>query len=100
MDIWHQMAKEWYWFVIVGALVAVAFAPSFLKGKCPQCRKRGLVSVDLDQVGQEQLASFGLSFPTLYNCRKCQARLYRERSGELKAADDRFTALFEREPTV
>lgn len=89
-DIWHQMAKEWYWFAIVGSIVALGWAPSFLKGKCPACKKRKLTSVIIDEQIRNELNTENTNklFFTFYSCEACHARFYRERTGPLKDASD------------
>ena len=98
-DLMHQVLKEWYWLVIFAALVAVAFAPSFLKGKCPKCNKRKLVSVDLDSSIQEKIRNEhgrgANSFFSFYWCSACGAKLYRDRSGPFQdASADRWETAF------
>lgn len=87
-DIFHQAMKEWYWFAIVGALVSIAFAPSFLKGKCPKCSKRKLVTVPLDDATTRALAAEGneRQFLSFYTCGGCDAQLLRERTGPFEDA--------------
>src|SRR5262245_31265367 len=87
-DIYHQIMKEWYWLVIMAALVAVAFAPTFLKSKCPRCGKKKLISVDLDQLVREKLESANGNrlFLTFFRCENCLARVFRERTGPFEDA--------------
>src|SRR5579883_298996 len=88
-DIFQQMAKEWYWLVILGGLVAVAFVPSFLKGKCPSCGKRNLCSVELNEQAPEQLGSkYAGPFMLFYQCQACYRRFKRVRTGPLEDASD------------
>lgn len=89
MDVYHAAMKEWYWFVIFGAIFSMAFAPTFLKSKCPQCNKRKLETVDLDQRIREQLQEQeDKPFLTFYNCTACGARLLRERTSPFQDASD------------
>jgi hypothetical protein len=86
-NIWLAIAKEWYWIVIFAALVLVAFAPSFLKGKCPACKRRSLKSID---VHPEMLAGIdgidAAQYPSFFSCSACGARFKRFRSGPLQDA--------------
>jgi len=81
--------KEWYWLVIFGALIAVAFVPSFLKAKCPNCKQRKLESVDLDAPIREELEQReSKPFLTFFRCTACGARLMRERTSPYQDASD------------
>jgi|SRR6185437_2275241 len=96
-DIWHQMAKEWYWFAIVGSIVALGWAPSFLKGKCPSCNKRKLTSVIIDEQtrGDLNVENANKLFLTFYACEACQSCFYRERTGQLQdASDAKWSSVF------
>lgn len=94
--------KEWYWLVIWGALVAVSFAPSLLKAKCPTCRKRKLESIALEQgIRQEIEDREGKPFLTFYQCAACGARVLKERSSPFKdASDARWNLAYERAYTT
>ncbi len=98
MDIYHAIMKEWYWFVIVGAIVSMAFTPTFLKAKCPKCKKRNLRTVDLDQqtrVGIQDREK--RAYLTFFRCNSCGARLMRELTAPYEdASDSRWNAAFER----
>lgn len=98
MDVYHAMAKEWYWFVIFGALIGIAFAPTFLKAKCPTCKKRKLETVDLEQSVREEIQEReDRPFLTFYKCTACGARLMRERSAAYEDASDiRWSIAYER----
>ncbi len=90
-DIWHQILKEWYWFPIVGGIVAMAWTPSFLKGKCPACQKRKLIAVIIDEDIRGELLNTETTnklFFTFYACEACQSRFYRERTGPFQDASD------------
>jgi hypothetical protein len=95
-EVAQAMMKEWYWPVIVLAIVMMAFAPSFLKGRCPSCKKRALRSVDVDdKVLSELNAADAQNFTMFYRCDNCQSRFKRVRSGPLEdAADPRFERVF------
>lgn len=89
-EIYQAMMKEWYWGVIIAALVAVAFCPSFLKGVCLSCKKRSVTSVDVDDGLIKNLKEAGVAmdelppFTMLYRCTKCGAKFKRVRSGPLE----------------
>jgi hypothetical protein len=86
---YHAVLKEWYWGVIYAALIAVAFAPTLLKTKCPTCKKRKLETVDIDQRTRETLQQReDAEFLTFYRCTACGARLMRERTAPYKDAGD------------
>jgi hypothetical protein len=87
-DLGRQVLKEWYWLFIFAALVAVAFAPSFLKGKCPRCSKRKLVSFELDNHVRKSIEAehANRQFLTFYTCHSCGAHLFRERTGPFEDA--------------
>jgi hypothetical protein len=90
-EVAQAMMKEWYWGVILAALIAVAFAPSFLKGKCPTCKKRGLRTVDADaatvqRVAESESKSAEARFTVYYRCDRCQARFKRLRTEPLQDA--------------
>jgi hypothetical protein len=97
MDIYHAILKEWYWIVIVGAIVSMAFTPTFLKGKCPKCKKRALKTVDVEQDVRELLQEKeNRAFLTFFRCEHCDARQMRELTGAFEdAQDDRWAAAFE-----
>src|SRR5579884_2312985 len=102
-EVYQMMMKEWYWIVILGALVAVAFCPSFLKGKCPACGKRTLSSVDVHDGVIKDLLDSGVSrdelppFTGYFRCAKCSARYKRLRSGPLEeVSSTRFDTIFVR----
>jgi hypothetical protein len=101
-ELTHAMLKEWYWPVIIGALIAVAFAPSFLKSKCPACGKRKLRSFDFDNsaIAVSGFAKDDLPpFTIYYLCDGCHARLKRFRSGPLlEATDQHYDVIFDQEP--
>jgi hypothetical protein len=81
--------KEWYWGVIYAALIAVAFAPTLLKAKCPKCRKRKLETVDIDQRTREELQRReDAQFLTFYRCTACGARLMRQRTAPYQDASE------------
>lgn len=89
MDIWHQMLKEWYWFVIWGALIAIGFAPEFFRAKCPKCKARQIESVDLDHKIREEIERREQrQFLTFFRCTACGARLLRERTSPYQDAND------------
>ena len=92
------MLKEWYWGVIMLALVAVAFAPSFLKALCPQCKKRALRSVDLPDGASDSFAASGIEpFTTFYLCDHCAGKFKRVGSGPLEeASQTRFAPYFQK----
>jgi hypothetical protein len=87
-QLFHQIMKEWYWLVIVGSIVSMAFAPSFLKGKCPCCGKRKLVSVETDSQTRQSLEAqhHTQQFLTFYSCDSCHSRFFRERTGPFQDA--------------
>ena len=94
-DIWLAIAKEWYWIVIFLALVLVAFAPTFLKMRCPSCRKRKLNSVELPENASPELANLKEQFVTFFDCGSCQGRFKRLRSGPLEdASAAEYEAIF------
>jgi hypothetical protein len=95
-EITQAMLKEWYWVVIFLSIVLMAFCPSFLKGKCPSCKKRALRSVDVDNhVLAELNLADAQNFTMFYRCDKCHCRLKRLRSGPLEdAADPSFERVF------
>ena len=98
MEDWtHAALKEWYWIVIVGAIVSLAFAPSFLKAKCPKCKKKALRTVDTDAHLLSHLSEEDRKpFLTFYRCDKCSSRFVRERTAPLAdASDARWTSIFE-----
>jgi hypothetical protein len=88
-EITQAMLKEWYWGVILLSIVLLAFTPSFLKGKCPVCKKRALRSVDVDnRVLSELNLSDAQNFTVFYRCDNCHCRLKRLRTGPLEPAQD------------
>lgn len=95
---YHLVLKEWYWLVIYAALIAVAFAPTFLKTKCPSCRKRKLESVDIDQNTREDLQRReDVQFLTFFRCTACGARFMREKTAPYQdASDSRWNLAYER----
>ena len=99
-EVAQAMMKEWYWGVILLALIAVAFAPSFLKGKCPACKRRGLRSVDVDRTIVQQVAdgeSRGAEarYTFYYRCDGCGARFKRVRTAPMEdASDSRYDLIF------
>lgn len=98
MDVYHAAMKEWYWFVILGALVAVAFCPTFLKEKCPRCKKRSLKTVDVDTEIRRQLEQQEQrAFLTFYRCTACSAKLVRERTAPHEdATEPRWAGAFDK----
>lgn len=95
-EVQQAMLKEWYWGVIVLALVLVAFAPSFLKGKCPGCGKRKLRTVDLQDPELERLYQGDKQTYTIFfRCDACRSRFKKVRSGPLHdASDQAYEAVF------
>ena len=99
-EVAHAMMKEWYWGVILLALIAVAFAPSFLKGKCPKCNKRAVRSVDADRTIVQQVAagesrSDEARYTFYFRCDHCQARFKRVRTAPMEdASDSRYDVVF------
>jgi hypothetical protein len=98
MDIWHAMLKEWYWFVIWGALIAVGFAPEFFRAKCPKCKGRHIEAVDLDQKVREEIERREQrAFLTFYRYSGCDTRLFRERTSPYQdATDPRWNLAYDR----
>lgn len=89
MDVYNAALKEWYWFVILGALVAVAFCPLFLKAKCPNCKRRQLKSVDVNPDTRRMLeAPQQRGYLTFYRCDACDARVLQELSRPYEDASD------------
>ena len=95
----NEILKEWYWLVIFAALVMVAFVPSFLKAKCPQCGKRKLTTVDVDEHVLSHLDQADHKpFLSFYLCEACQARFRRERAGPLKdASQSNWAMIFDQD---
>ncbi len=91
--------SDWYWYVIVAALLAVAFAPSLLKGRCPGCGKRRLCSVDLDESLSSSLDEDDRkNFLSFYLCEACGRRWRRQRSQPLEdASGSKWERIFQRE---
>lgn len=99
---YRLVLKEWYWLVIWAALIAVAFAPTFLKAKCPTCKKRKLETIDLDQRTREDLQhQEHVEFLTFFRCTACGARLMREKTAPYQdASDPRWNLAYERALTT
>lgn len=99
---YRLVLKEWYWLVIWAALIAVAFAPTFLKAKCPSCKKRKLETLDLDQRTREDLQSKEhVEFLTFFHCTACGARFMREKTAPYQdASDPRWNLAYERALTT
>jgi uncharacterized protein with PIN domain len=95
---YHAVMKEWYWLVIYAALIAVAFAPTFLKARCPQCKKRKLETVDLDQRTREDIEhKEEVQYLTFFQCTACGARFLREKTAPYKdASDPRWNLAYDR----
>jgi hypothetical protein len=95
-EVQQAMLKEWYWGAIVLALIMVAFAPSFLKGKCIKCGKRNLRTVDISDPDLERLHQGNKETYTVFlRCDACQAKFKKVRSGPLEdASDPSYEAVF------
>jgi hypothetical protein len=79
--------NEWTVAAIIGALVAIAFAPSYFRSKCPACKKRKLTSVIPDEVASLRLKEIDdRKFLSFYVCEACGAKYLRERSGPYQDA--------------
>jgi hypothetical protein len=102
-EISELLTKEWYWIVIIGAIAALAFCPSFLKGKCPGCRKRALTSFVIDDAAVKKLKDGGMAaedvppYTNFYRCGRCGGKYKRARSGPLQdASGTAFDTVFTR----
>jgi transposase-like protein len=87
-EVTQAMLKEWYWIVIWGALIAVAFAPTFLKARCPGCKKRNMKTADVDQDVVREIEPDAGGFLTFFRCGSCQAKFKRLRTGPFEDASD------------
>ena len=93
----EPILKEWYWIVILAAIIMIAFAPSFLKGKCPNCGKRGLKSVDVDGRTLASLAEEDRQpYMSFHRCSACHSRFLRHKSAPLQdAGTDKWNIVFQ-----
>lgn len=86
-EVYKAAMKEWYWIVIVGAIIAVAFAPSILKTRCPACKKKALRSVEIDDAMRAQVQTpESNEFLVFFRCDKCGAKFKRDRTAPLEDA--------------
>lgn len=96
-DLAHAVLKEWYWGPIMLALILVAFAPSFLKSKCPKCKKRTMRSVEIRNPELEKIhQGDSETYTMFFRCESCGARFKRVRTAPLEdASDGQYDAVFD-----
>jgi len=74
-----RRVKDWYMIFVLLAILVTPFLPILLKGKCPQCGKRKLESLEKDD---------NSPFVSHHACGNCKTRFTRERSGPLQPVEE------------
>ena len=78
--------KDSHMLFVLLAILVTPFLPFILKGKCPNCSRRKLES--LEQSPQAVSGVEPNPFVSYFSCKNCQAQFMRERSGPLQRIND------------
>ncbi len=72
--------KDSYMIFVLLAVMITPFLPQLLKAKCPTCAKRKLETLD----NETTLSQEEGKYITYFNCKACQVRFKREKSGPIE----------------
>lgn len=81
-DLDRVSMKDSHMLFVLAAILITPFLPFILKGKCPGCGKRKLETIEAAAAGDGREAN---PFIAYFQCKACQLKFVRERSGPLKA---------------
>jgi hypothetical protein len=70
--------------LVLLSVLATPFLPLFLKGKCPNCGKRKLDSLESTENGGKNANPYVAYF----NCRACHSKFMRDKSGPMQPVPD------------
>jgi hypothetical protein len=73
--------KDSYMIFVLLAVMITPFLPQLLKPKCPSCTKRKLETLENETATSQEEGKY----ITYFNCKACQGRFKREKSGPIEA---------------
>jgi transposase-like protein len=76
--------KDSHMIFVLLAVLITPFLPFILKGKCPQCGKRKLESIE----SPESIGKTSSPFIAYFTCNACRTNFMREKSGPLTPMSD------------